>query len=126
MMGTQSHYRFLPQQSTDFIFSILAEESGFLGCMVVFAAYIAILMRIIRTMRVINDYYGINICAGVLGLFFFHFLINVGMVMGMMPCTGIPLPFVSYGGSAYLTNAVALGLVMGARSRRLDFSLAYY
>ena len=126
VMGTQSHYRFLPQQSTDFIFSILAEESGFLGCMVIFIAYIAILFRIIKTMRVVNDSYAVNICAGVLGLFLFHFLINVGMVMGIMPCTGIPLPFVSYGGSAYLTNAAALGLVMSARSRKLDFSLAYY
>ncbi|MBQ5384581.1 MAG: rod shape-determining protein RodA [Treponema sp.] len=125
LMGTQSHYRFLPQQSTDFIFGILAEESGFLGCMVLFVAYLAILLRIIKTMRTINDSYGLNICAGVLGLFFFHFLINVGMVMGIMPCTGIPLPFVSYGGSAYITNAAALGLVMSARSRKLDFSLSY-
>lgn len=125
LMGTQSHYRFLPEQSTDFIFSILSEESGFLGGMVVFLAYLTILFRIIRTMRKINDPYGIYICAGILGMLFFHFLINVGMVMGMMPITGIPLPFVSYGGSAYLTNAIAMGLVMSARSRRLDFTVVY-
>ncbi len=125
MMGTQSHYKFLPQQSTDFIFSIMAEESGFLGCMVVLVSYLLILLRIIRTMRKINDDYGIYICAGVLGMLFFHFIVNVGMVMGIMPITGIPLPFVSYGGSTYLMNSMALGLVMSARSRKLDFSLLY-
>ncbi len=124
LMGTHSHYRYLPEQSTDFIFSILAEEFGFLGCMLVFAAYLMILFRIISTARNTTDYFGNLISAGFLGMFFFHFMVNVGMTMGMMPITGIPLAFVSYGGSAFVTNSVALGLVMSVRSRRLDFSIA--
>ena len=124
LMGTHSHYRYLPEQSTDFIFSILAEEFGFLGCMAVFASYLLILLRIVSVARNTTDYFGNLISSGFLGMFFFHFMVNVGMTMGIMPITGIPLAFVSYGGSAFLTNSLALGLVMSVRSRRLDFSVA--
>lgn len=125
LLGTQSHYKYLPEQSTDFIFSILAEESGFVGCMVVFASFLVILLRIIGTMRKTNDSFGLYICAGALGMFFFHFMENVGMVMGTMPITGIPLPFVSYGGSTYLTNAATLGIIMSVRARKNEFSQVY-
>ena len=124
MQGTQSHYRFLPQQSTDFIFSILAEEMGFAGGFFVFALFLVILLRIVYIIKQTTNLYGYFISSGILGMFFFHFIVNVGMVMGIMPITGIPLPFLSYGGSALITNMIAIGLLMSINSRRLDFAQA--
>ncbi len=121
--GTQSHYRFLPQQSTDFIFSILSEELGFAGGMLVFALFLIILLRIIYIIRQTSNMYGSLIASGILGMFLFHFMVNVGMVMGIMPITGIPLPFLSYGGSALLTNMLSIGILMSINSRRLDFTV---
>ncbi len=122
--GTQSHYRFLPQQSTDFIFSIFSEEMGFVGGIIFFAIFLTMLLRIIVIIKNTTNRYGCLISSGILGMFFFHFIVNVGMVMGIMPITGIPLPFLSYGGSALLTNMIAIGLLMSINSRRLDFSVA--
>lgn len=121
MQGSQSHLRFLPQQSTDFIFSIFSEEMGFAGGIVLFCAFFAILLRIAHIIRQTNNSYSCYIASGILGMFFFHFIVNVGMVMGIMPITGIPLPFLSYGGSALLTNMIAIGLLMSINNRRLDF-----
>ena len=120
--GTQSHLRFLPEQSTDFIFSIFSEEAGFVGGIIVFSIFFTIFMRIIKIMRNTTSSYGYYIASGILGMLFFHFCVNVGMVMGVMPITGIPLPFLSYGGSALLTNMVSMGLLMSIKSRRLDFN----
>jgi rod shape determining protein RodA len=119
--GTQSHYRFLPQHSTDFIFSILSEEWGFLGGMIVFILYFVILIRIITIIKSTMNFYAVLVAAGILGMFFFHFLVNIGMVMGMMPITGIPLMFLSYGGSSLWTAMICIGLLMGINSRRLQF-----
>src|SRR5574344_857160 len=124
MQGTQSHYRFLPQQSTDFIFSILGEEFGFVGGLLVFILFLIILIRIIYIIRQTSNVYGYYISSGILGMFFFHFIVNVGMVMGIMPITGIPLPFLSYGGSALITNMIAIGLLLSINSRKLDFTAA--
>lgn len=118
--GTQSHYRFLPQQSTDFIFSILSEELGFMGGCLVFALYLIIFIRIILIIRRSSNRYGMYISAGILGMFSFHFFINVGMVMGMMPITGIPLLFLSYGGSSLLTAMICCGLLMNINYRNKD------
>ncbi len=120
LMGTQSHYRFLPQQSTDFIFSILSEEFGFLGGMLVFSLYIVILLKILYIIRKCVNRYGAYICAGIFGMFTFHFFINVGMVMGIMPITGIPLLFLSYGGSSLLTAMSCIGIVMNINYRKAD------
>ncbi|MCR4948550.1 MAG: rod shape-determining protein RodA [Treponema sp.] len=120
LMGTQSHYRFLPQQSTDFIFSILSEEFGFLGGCLVFSLYLIILLRILYIIRKCVNRYGAYICSGILGMFTFHFFINVGMVMGMMPITGIPLLFLSYGGSSLLTAMTCIGFVMSINYRKAN------
>ena len=120
LQGTQSHYRYLPQQSTDFIFSILSEEWGFVGGLVVFLLYAFILYRCINTMRHTRELYGFYIISGVSSMIFFHFVVNVGMAMGIMPITGIPLLFLSYGGSSLLTVLMALGLVLSINSRRMD------
>jgi rod shape determining protein RodA len=121
LQGTQSHYRFLPQQSTDFIFSILAEESGFMGSLFIFIIYFIILVRTIFIMRSTKNTYGYYIATGILAMFFFHFVVNVGMVMGIMPITGIPLLFLSYGGSSLWTAMTAIGLLMSIKYRYLDY-----
>jgi rod shape determining protein RodA len=118
LQGTQSHYRYLPEQSTDFIFSIFSEEAGFLGGLLVFALFLFICMRLFRLMKVTADAFGAYICAGLAGMYSFHFLINVGMTMGIMPITGIPLPFVSYGGSALLSAMIGIGLALSIHVRR--------
>ena len=119
LKGTQSHYRFLPEQSTDFIFSILSEEWGFLGGLLVFALYAIIFLRIFLIIKKTNDLFGKLIASGIVGMLFFHFVVNVGMVMGFMPITGIPLLFLSYGGSSLWTAMIAIGLVIGINLRQL-------
>ena len=119
LKGTQSHYRYLPEQSTDFIFSILSEEWGFLGGFLVFSLYAIIFLRIFSIIKKTNDLFGKLIASGVVGMFFFHFVVNIGMVMGFMPITGIPLLFLSYGGSSLWTAMIATGLVMGIGLRQL-------
>ena len=120
LMGTQSHYRFLPQQSTDFIFSILSEEFGFLGGCIIFSLYFVILLKILYIIRKCVNRYGSYICAGIFGMFAFHFFINVGMVMGIMPITGIPLLFLSYGGSSLLTAMTCIGFIMSINYRKAE------
>lgn len=125
LQGSQSHLRFLPQQSTDFIFSIFSEEMGFVGGIFMYTAFLCILLRILYVIKQTTNNYSCYIASGILGMFFFHFIVNVGMVMGIMPITGIPLPFMSYGGSALITNMIALGLIMSINSRRLDFKSTF-
>ncbi|MBQ6029118.1 MAG: rod shape-determining protein RodA [Treponema sp.] len=121
LRGTQSHLRFLPEQSTDFIFSILSEEAGFLGGLAVFLLYFLLMGRMILIIRRAANHYGYYIASGVLGLFFFHFMVNVGMVMGIMPITGIPLLFLSYGGSSMWTAMVCVGIMMSVNYRHFAF-----
>jgi rod shape determining protein RodA len=118
LQGTQSHYRYLPQQSTDFIFSIIAEEWGFFGGFAVFSLFFVLMHRCVGIMKTVRDHYALYVVAGITGMIFFHFLINVGMVMGIMPITGIPLFFLSYGGSSLWVILIAMGLVLGISARR--------
>jgi rod shape determining protein RodA len=118
LLGTQSHYRFLPQQSTDFIFSIFTEEWGLLGGIVVFSLFLLINLRLVRIMRTTSDPFGSYITAGLSAMYAFHFLINVGMTMGIMPITGIPLLFMSYGGSAIWSAMTGIGLALSIHIRR--------
>ncbi|MDL2229931.1 rod shape-determining protein RodA, partial [Treponema sp. OttesenSCG-928-L16] len=120
LQGTQSHYRFLPQQSTDFIFSIFSEEWGLIGGLLLFALFLLICMRLIRIMKTTSDPFGSYIAAGFSTMVIFHFLINVGMAMGIMPITGIPLLFVSYGGSALLSAMTGVGLSLSIYVRRFQ------
>lgn len=118
LQGTQSHYRFLPEQSTDFIFSIFSEEFGFIGGIIVFSLYLLILIKTLIIILRCSDDYGTYIAVGIFAMFSFHFFINVGMVMGMMPITGIPLTFMSYGGSSLLTAMISVGLLMNIGYKR--------
>ncbi len=117
--GTQSHGGFLPQQSTDFIFSILAEEWGFLGGILVLAIYILILLRSLSIVWSSREDYATLIGTGILAMLFFHVLVNVGMAMGIMPVTGIPLMLLSYGGSSLWTAMIGIGIIMNISRRRL-------
>ena len=118
LRGTQSHYRYLPEQSTDFIFSILSEEWGFAGGILLFAVFLIILLRLVRIMKLSTDTFGLYITTGLVYMFGFHFIVNVGMTMGIMPVTGIPLLFVSYGGSALLSSMIGIGLALSVHARR--------
>jgi rod shape determining protein RodA len=120
LQGTQSHYRYLPEQSTDFIFSFFSEETGFIGGLIVFILFLIICMRLVKIMKTTADPFGAYICAGLSGLYFFHFMVNVGMTMGIMPITGIPLPFMSYGGSALITAMAGIGLALSIHVRRFS------
>jgi rod shape determining protein RodA len=116
--GTQTQLRFLPVAHTDFIFSAFAEEHGFVGVMVVLALYFVLLMQIVQNAQTAPDRAGMFICMGVAALLLFHILVNVGMVVGRMPVSGIPLPLMSYGGSSIWSTFLMLGLVNNVRLRR--------
>lgn len=118
LAGPQSHNNYIPQQSTDFIFSIIAEEWGFVGGLFVFFLFWLILQRCAAIMDMLRDRFAVYVVAGVMGMVFFHFMINSGMAMGIMPITGIPLLFLSYGGSSLLTVMAAMGVVLGISARR--------
>ncbi len=116
--GTQTQLRFLPVPHTDFIFSTFAEEHGFVGVVVVLGLYFLLLMQVVQNAQAAPDRAGMYICMGVATLLLFHLLVNVGMDVGYMPVTGIPLPLMSYGGSSTFSIFMMLGLVMNVRLRR--------
>ena len=118
LQGTQGQYRFLPEQSTDFIFSIFSEEAGFIGGIVVFVLFLTICLRLLRIIRTASDPFAAYICAGLVGMYSFHFMINVGMTMGIMPITGIPLVFMSYGGSSMISSMIGIGVALSIHVRR--------
>ncbi len=118
LQGTHSHARYIPQQSTDFIFSIIAEEFGFIGCTVLFILYGILFFRCVFLIETCKDRFSQLVIGGLLGIFAFHFMINIGMAMGIMPVTGIPLYFVSYGGSSLWTGLISIGILTGISARR--------
>ncbi|WP_017612484.1 rod shape-determining protein RodA [Nocardiopsis salina] len=119
--GEQTHGRFVPEQHTDFVFTVAGEELGFLGAVAVIALIATVLWRILRIARACDLPYPRMVCIGVATWFGFQSFVNIGMCLGVMPVTGIPLPFVSYGGTAILANMLALGLVLGVNSRDRGF-----
>ncbi len=121
MKGTQTQLEFLPEHTTDFIFSVLAEEWGFVGCMVVLALYMAFLMRIVSVIARSKELFLGMVIFGIGSQIFIHTVVNVGMVIGLLPVVGIPLPLFSYGGSSVLSCMFAIGLVLGLDMRRLVF-----
>lgn len=118
MQGTQSQLRFLPARHTDFILSVLAEEWGFLGVATVIGLYILYIVSAARVAMRARDRAGILLVVGLLSVFCFHVLYNSSMVVGFLPITGIPLPFLSYGGSFTLFNFLATGMILGVDLRR--------
>jgi rod shape determining protein RodA len=116
--GSQTHLAFLPVPQTDFIFAAFAEEHGFVGALGVMLLYFIVLMRLTQNAQTAPDSAGTFVVMGVLAVLSFHILVNIGMVVGFMPVTGIPLPLMSYGGSSVLFMFLALGIVMNVRMRR--------
>jgi rod shape determining protein RodA len=116
--GSQTHGAFLPVSHTDFIFAAFAEEHGFVGALGVLLLYFIVLMRLTQNAQTAPDRAGTFVVMGVAAVLSFHILVNVGMVVGFMPVTGIPLPLMSYGGSSVLFMFLALGMVMNVRMRR--------
>jgi len=116
--GSQTHLSFLPVPQTDFIFAAFAEEHGFVGALTLMLLYFIVLMRLTQNAQTAPDRAGTFLVMGVVAVLSFHILVNVGMVVGFMPVTGIPLPLMSYGGSSVLFMFLALGIVMNVRMRR--------
>ena len=118
--GSWATLGYVPENSTDFIFTVVGESFGFVGCMAVLAAYLFIVLRMIYLARFTNDKFGRLVIIGVMAMLFFHVFQNIAMNVGVMPITGIPLPFLSYGGSNFITNIAAVALVLNiTRSRTM-------
>lgn len=116
--GTQTQLDFVPEHSRDFIFTVLGEELGFVGALILIAMYGVMLYGGIRTIFVARDRFGFLLAAGLVAMLVFHIMVNIGMTIGIMPITGIPLPFMSYGGSAILTNYVAVGVLLNIYAQK--------
>jgi rod shape determining protein RodA len=119
--GTQTQLRFLPTQHTDFVFSVLAEEWGFVGSVVALAVFLSLLIWGIVVARHSKDSFGAMLAIGVTGILFWPCALNIAMVLGLAPVIGVPLPLFSYGGSALVTTLIALGLLMNVSMRRYVF-----
>lgn len=116
--GTQGQLNFLPEHHTDFIFSVIGEEFGFIGTITLLFLFAIFLLRAISIATKSKDLYGMLVGSGVVCMFVFHILVNVGMTSGIMPVTGIPLPLISYGGSTMWTNMIGVGLLLSINLRR--------
>jgi len=121
LRGTQNHLNFLPEQHTDFIFSVFAEEWGFVGTMLLLGLYLALVLRGLVVAARARDRFGVLLVLGLTSIVFWQAVINVGMTTGLLPVVGIPLPFFSYGGSSLLCLLVGIGLAMNVSMRRHFF-----
>jgi len=117
LQGSQNRLEFLPEQHTDFVFSVFAEEWGFFGCVLLLVGYTGLILLSLRVVQRARDRFGSMLAAGMTAIIFWQIAINIGMVTGMLPVVGIPLPLVSYGGSSLVTTMLALGVVMSISMR---------
>lgn len=118
LQGTQGPFRFLPEKHTDFIFAIFAEEWGFFGSVFLLLLYLVLILRGLDTARKAKDEFGRLLALGITFMFAIYIFINVGMTLGVMPVVGIPLPFMSYGGTALVSNLIAVGILINVRTHR--------
>jgi rod shape determining protein RodA len=116
--GSQTNLDFVPEQHTDFVFTVVGEELGFVGATVLLSLYAILLWRGFRTALMSRDSFGTLLAMGIVTMFAFQLFVNVGMTMGIMPVTGIPLPLVSYGGTSMIVNWLAVGLLLNVHMRR--------
>lgn len=121
MQGTQGKLMFLPEHHTDFIFAVLAEEWGLIGSFIVLALFISLIISGLNTANNAKDRFGFLLALGVTSMFFWHAIINLGMVSGILPVVGVPLPFISYGGSFLITCMIGAGLLINVMMRRFMF-----
>jgi rod shape determining protein RodA len=120
LKGTQGPFRFLPEKHTDFVFSIFAEECGFFGSILLLFIYFVLITRGLTTARKSKDDFGMLLALGITFMFSFYCFVNIGMTLGLMPVVGIPLPFMSYGGTALVSNLIAAGILINIRARRFE------
>jgi rod shape determining protein RodA len=118
LQGTQTNLDFVPEQHTDFIFTVVGEEFGFIGAMTLLGLYGIVVWRAFRIAMISKDPFGTYLAAGIASMLALQMFVNVGMTVGIMPITGIPLPFVSYGGSSLLINCAAVGTLLNVHMRR--------
>lgn len=119
--GSQTQLEFLPEGHTDFIFSVIAEEWGLIGVLVLFSIFIVMIYRIMQTAGSISNRFYYLICLGIATIFIYQAVINIGMTIGIMPVTGIPLPFISYGGSSMIFNMLMIGIILSIRNHQRSF-----
>lgn len=121
--GSQTQLNFIPARHTDFIFSVIGEEFGFLGAALILVLFALLIWRLLRITVLAKDRYGMLIAGGITSMFLFHILVNVGMTLGVMPITGITLPFLSQGGSSLMANLICIGLASNVimRRRKIQF-----
>lgn len=118
LKGTQNALSFLPEEHTDFIFSVLAEEWGFIGSVIVILLFLMLILWGLNVAQGCREPFGTILAVGITSMFFWQVIINISMTMGLMPVVGVPLPFISYGGSSVLTTAIGIGLLMNVSMRR--------
>lgn len=118
LKGNQTQLGFLYPKTTDFIFAVIGEEFGFIVSGAIIVIYVVLITKAIYVAKTAKDDMGSYIAMGIAGIFFFHMIENIGMTMGLLPITGIPLPFVSYGGSSLLTNFICIALLLNVSARR--------
>ncbi len=118
LQGSQTNLDYVPEQHTDFIFTVAGEEFGFVGSLLLLALYALLLWRAIRIAYLSKDPFGTYLAAGIASMFAIQMFVNVGMVIGIMPITGIPLPFISYGGSSMIASFLAIGVLESVHMRR--------
>ncbi len=121
MKGTQSQLSFLPERHTDFAFSVFAEEWGLAGCLVLLSLYCLIVLWGLHIALRSNDRFGMYIAIGVSAMLFWHIIVNLGMVIGLLPVVGVPLPLFSYGGTSMVTTMTGVGLLLNVGMRRFMF-----
>jgi rod shape determining protein RodA len=119
--GTQSQLNFLPEHHTDFIFSVFSEERGFVGCVALLGLYLAFLMNGLSVAYQSHDKFGLLLAVGIVSIFFWHIFINMGMVMGLLPIVGVPLPFLSYGGSSLITSILCVAILTNIANKKFMF-----
>jgi rod shape determining protein RodA len=119
--GTQSQLKFLPEHHTDFIFSVFSEEHGFVGSIILLVLYLVFLSNAMSISYQSNDKFGLLLALGITLIFFWHVFVNMGMVMGLLPIVGVPLPFMSYGGSALITATVGVAILTNIANKKFMF-----
>ena len=124
LKGTQTHLGFLYPKTTDFIFAMIGEELGFITCGLIIVIYVILITKSINIAKTARDDLGSYIATRIVGIFLFHIVENIGMTIGLLPITGVPLPFVSYGGTSFVTNFILIGLLLNisARSKKNIFT----
>lgn len=118
LKGNQTQLGFLYPKTTDFIFAVIGEEMGFVIACAIIVLYVLLITKCIYVAKTAKDEEGAIIASGITGIFVFHMIENIGMVMGLLPITGVPLPFISYGGSSLITNFICIAIILNISSKR--------